>query len=114
MEIDPLEGMSSQTGVGAVTIEKRSKATKGNLESGQCHEHFKKSGLTKAEVEQHAEDAREEVKSKKLAMVDPKKTLGILRRACTVANRQLKNCTKTDKPRLLAAFKQKQCEMRKQ
>jgi hypothetical protein len=96
------------------TFDNRVKASKGNLESGQWHEHFKKSGLTKAEVEQHVEEAQEEVKTKKLAMVDPKKTLGILRRACTVANGHLKHCIKTDKPRLLDAFKQKQCAMREQ
>ncbi|KAF9985796.1 hypothetical protein BGZ65_009830 [Modicella reniformis] len=96
------------------TFNSRMKASKGNLESGQWHENFKKSGLTMAQVEQHAEEAQEEVKTKKLAMGDPKKTLGILRRTCTITSGRLKHCTKADKPDILATLKQKQYEMHKQ
>jgi hypothetical protein len=67
-----------------------------------------------SDVEEYVEHAKDEVETRRLAMTQPRRTLGVLRRTSTIASNRLKRCTAADKPLLLSRFKQAQDAMREQ
>ncbi|KAF9574018.1 hypothetical protein EC968_007570 [Mortierella alpina] len=93
------------------TFEARKKAG-GNGEIGKWRREFRKSGLSKEQVEAKVDEASAVADTKKEEREGPRKAVTDLRRQCTMFNHQIKHCTPDNKPDLMSQLKEKQYTLR--